>query len=126
MFKRGSFLPQQVRRFPSTHLFTKRFTSSISIKQFADRLLKGDRSALSRAITLVESKLPRDHAEAQELLTQIQTSTSSVNHFSYRIGVSGPPGAGKSTFIEAFGKLLTSRGFKVAVIVCCFDNHCFN
>lgn len=75
-------------------------------------ILKGDKTALSRAITLVESTNP-DHIEKANQV--IQGCLPFANK-SVRIGITGVPGVGKSTFIEAFGKYLTSIGKKVAVL----------
>ena len=72
----------------------------------------GDRRALARAITLVESTKPADRGEAESLLTALLPFTGKA----MRIGVSGAPGAGKSTFIEAFGGFLTGIGKRVAVL----------
>ena len=71
----------------------------------------GDRRALARAITLVESTRAEDRAEAEALLARILPRTGGA----MRIGISGAPGVGKSTFIEAFGLHLTGEGKKVAV-----------
>ena len=75
-------------------------------------LLEGNKTALSRAITLVESTASKHQAQAKEL---IELSLPHANN-SIRIGITGVPGVGKSTFIESFGKLLISKGFKVAVL----------
>jgi LAO/AO transport system kinase len=75
-------------------------------------ILKGDKTALSRAITLVESTNPEHLAKANEV---IKCCLPHANN-SVRIGITGVPGVGKSTFIEAFGKYLTSFGKKVAVL----------
>lgn len=75
-------------------------------------LQTGDRRTLAKAITLVESTNPDHQKEAQSLIQSILPSTGG----SYRIGISGSPGVGKSTFIEAFGKELTTRGLKIAVL----------
>ena len=75
-------------------------------------ILKGDKTALSRAITLIESTNP-DHIEKANQV--IQGCLPYANK-SVRIGITGVPGVGKSTFIEAFGKYLTSIGKKVAVL----------
>ena len=78
----------------------------------AKEILKGNITALGQAITLVESTLPEDEKIAQKLLaTCLLKSGNSI-----RIGITGVPGVGKSTFIETFGKLLTSQGKKVAVL----------
>lgn len=78
----------------------------------AQKLMAGDRRALARAITLVESTRDDHRAEAQTLLDAILPATGK----STRIGISGPPGVGKSTFTEAFGTYLTGLGNKVAVL----------
>ncbi len=75
-------------------------------------LLGGDRGALARAITLVESRRPDDVRTASDLLARILPATGRAR----RIGVTGPPGVGKSTFIDAFGTLLLARGHRVAVL----------
>ena len=75
-------------------------------------ILKGDKTALSRAITLIESTNP-DHIEKANQV--IQGCLPYANK-SVRIGITGVPGVGKSAFIEAFGKYLTSIGKKVAVL----------
>jgi LAO/AO transport system kinase len=72
----------------------------------------GDRRALARAITLVESTRAADRIEAEALLTALLPMTGKA----MRIGISGAPGAGKSTFIEAFGGFLTGIGRTVAVL----------
>ena len=77
-----------------------------------DRLLVGDRRALSKAITLVESSRSDHRAAALELLE----GASKANRQALRIGLSGTPGVGKSTFIESFGMYLTDQGWKVAVL----------
>jgi len=77
-----------------------------------DALRKGDRRALARAITLVESTRVADREKAESLLSELLPQAGKA----IRLGISGAPGAGKSTFIEAFGTYLTSRGHKVAVL----------
>ena len=76
-------------------------------------LLAGDRRALARAITLIESHAERDHRAASALLTSIMPHAGK----SLRIGISGPPGVGKSTFIEAIGQKFLQQGkHKLAVL----------
>lgn len=75
-------------------------------------ILAGDRRMLARAITLIESTRPEDEIEADALLQEILPHTGR----SVRIAVSGSPGAGKSTFIEAFGMKSIHAGNKVAVL----------
>ena len=78
----------------------------------AQAILDGDRRALARAITLIESTR-RDHrAEAGQLLEALMPHTGQ----SIRVGISGAPGVGKSTFIEAFGNHIVDQGHKVAVL----------
>ena len=78
----------------------------------AARVLQGERTALARAITLVESSRADHQAQAQDLLTRVLPHTGRA----VRLGLSGAPGVGKSTFIEAFGLSLTARGLRVAVL----------
>lgn len=73
---------------------------------------KGIRTDLAQAITLVESNANRHFDKSQEIIQQIMPKTGK----SIRIGISGVPGAGKSTFIEAFGLYLCEQGHKVAVL----------
>lgn len=70
------------------------------------------RAGLGRAITLVESRRPDHQGKARELLSSIMSKTGGAQ----RIGITGVPGVGKSTFIESFGTLLTGLGRKVAVL----------
>jgi LAO/AO transport system kinase len=75
-------------------------------------LIKGDKTTLAKAITLVESSRMTDFELAEKLVTQcLQIQNNSI-----RIGITGVPGVGKSTFIEAFGSYLTKSGKKVAVL----------
>ncbi len=78
----------------------------------AARVTAGDRRALARAITLVESTRPDHREQARELVDAILPQTGG----SIRLGVSGPPGVGKSTFIEALGLHLTGAGHRMAVL----------
>jgi len=82
------------------------------IDQLANAVASGDRRALARAITLIESTKPADQAKAEQVLTALLPRSGG----SLRLGISGAPGAGKSTFIEAFGTYLTGQGMKVAVL----------
>jgi len=77
-----------------------------------EALTKGNSRALAKAITLVESKKVEHRAQAQELLEAVLPQTGN----SIRIGITGIPGVGKSTFIEAFGLYLLSQGKRVAVL----------
>ena len=77
-----------------------------------DALRQGNRRALAKAITLVESTLERHGEQAQQVLEALLPDTGN----SVRIGISGVPGVGKSTFIEAFGLFLIAQGKRVAVL----------
>ena len=81
-------------------------------ERLAAALIAGDRRALARAITLVESTRADHRDAAEKLLTAILPRTGGAT----RLGITGSPGVGKSTFIEAFGKLLIARGHRVAVL----------
>ncbi|WP_435891136.1 methylmalonyl Co-A mutase-associated GTPase MeaB [Meridianimarinicoccus marinus] len=78
----------------------------------AQAILRGERRALARAITLVESGRDDHRAQANALLDAVR----GAGRQALRIGLSGTPGVGKSTFIEAFGKMLTGQGKRVAVL----------
>lgn len=87
----------------------KRFSAA----EYASGVLAGDRVMLSRSITLAESHLATDQALAQEVMNQLMPHTGQ----SLRLGVTGVPGVGKSTFIEAFGQyVLQDQGRKLAVL----------
>ena len=75
-------------------------------------LLKGNKVALAKAITLLESSLDSDNIIAQDLLQKCFKHSGN----SIRVGITGVPGVGKSCLIEVLGKLLTSKGYKVAVL----------
>ena len=84
----------------------------MDIADLSERILKGERRALARAITLVESGRADHRAQARELLEGLRGQGREA----LRVGLSGTPGVGKSTFIEAFGMMLTAQGLKVAVL----------
>ncbi|QCW50182.1 methylmalonyl Co-A mutase-associated GTPase MeaB [Nocardioides dongxiaopingii] len=78
---------------------------------------EGRRAAVAQAITLVESALPAKRAAARELLTLLTTDAGAgVGSPAVRVGISGVPGVGKSTFIEALGSRLTAAGHRVGVL----------
>ncbi len=81
-----------------------------------EKLCSGDRRALAKAITLVESRLPADQTRAHQLIEALSQRGCWSRDRSIRLGVSGAPGVGKSTFIEAFGGAITASGRKVAVL----------
>lgn len=80
--------------------------------EYINGILAGDRIVLSRAITVIESSLAQDHDLAEEILDGILPHTGA----SIRVGITGVPGVGKSTFIETFGKYITALNKKLAVL----------
>jgi len=92
--------------------FSKPGRKQLSPDQYLQGIRSGNRTILSQAITLIESSLPSHQELAQEIISKcLPFSGNSV-----RIGITGVPGVGKSTFIEAFGKHLTSKNHKIAVL----------
>ncbi len=88
----------------------------MDIAELVDGIGQGHRAHVSRAITLVESRRPDHRVAARELLTQLAAVPDSKVGQAVRVGISGVPGVGKSTFIEALGVYLTGRGHKVGVL----------
>jgi LAO/AO transport system kinase len=86
--------------------------AALNLQGYRDGVLSGDRAVLGRALTLVESTREQDRALAAELLNALLPHTGSGN----RIGITGVPGVGKSTFIDAFGEKLIDEGHRVAVL----------
>jgi len=84
----------------------------ISTEEFIDGIKSGNKRLIAKAITLVESTKAEHRNQAEELLKQILPLAGS----SIRVGITGVPGAGKSTFIENFGRLAISQGKRVAVL----------
>ncbi len=84
----------------------------LSVEELVAGVSKGDRMLLSKAITLIESNAPKDFDKAQRVLQALLPRTGKA----LRIGITGVPGAGKSTFIEAFGQMLCQMGYHVAVL----------
>ncbi len=79
---------------------------------YIDGVLQQNRLVLARTITLIESSLPRHQEMARKVIDRLLPCTGK----SYRLGITGVPGAGKSTFIEGFGTMLTDLGHRVAVL----------
>lgn len=92
--------------------FRKPDKKNVDINEIAEGVKKGSRLYLGKGITLLESSNPIDKRDGQELLNSLLPFTGN----SLRIGITGVPGAGKSTFIETFGEMLTGIGFRVAVL----------
>jgi LAO/AO transport system kinase len=84
----------------------------IDIAQYAAGVRANDRATLARAITLVESVRPEHQQQAQELLVELLPDAGGA----HRVGITGVPGAGKSTFIDALGGMLTGAGHRIAVL----------
>lgn len=87
-------------------------SSEHTIEEYCERVLAGERATLARAITLVESTKVEHQARAARLIQKLLPNTGKA----FRLGVTGVPGVGKSTTIEALGMYLTSLGHKVAVL----------
>jgi LAO/AO transport system kinase len=83
-----------------------------SAQEYVDGVLAGDRLTLARTITLIESALPAHQDLARQIVDKLLPNTGK----GVRLGITGVPGAGKSTYIETFGTMLTELGHKVAVL----------
>ncbi|MCU9613812.1 methylmalonyl Co-A mutase-associated GTPase MeaB [Caldibacillus lycopersici] len=92
--------------------YVKKDRSTLSITDYVKGIRNGDRSILAKAITLIESRNSNHFKMSQQILKEILPFTGN----SMRIGITGVPGAGKSTFIERFGTELCNKGRKVAVL----------
>ena len=94
---------------------SKRFLltgSILDVDAYVDGILSGNRTILGKAITLIESHLSSHHVTAQKIIERCLPHTGK----SIRIGITGVPGSGKSTFIESFGTFLTAKNKKIAVL----------
>ena len=89
-----------------------RARSPVSAERYVRGVLDGSRADIARAITLVESTRPDHRPVAQQVLTELLPYTGN----GIRVGITGVPGVGKSTFIDAFGSMLTGAGHQVAVL----------
>ena len=90
----------------------KRIRRTYTADEYVEAILQGDITMLSRAVTLVESALPADQKMAQAVIEKCLPHAGK----SIRLGITGVPGAGKSTFIDEIGTLLTGKGKKLAVL----------
>ncbi len=96
----------------AANLFLKIKRRDLTVDDYFDGIRKGNISILSRAVTLIESSLPKHQEIAQQIILKcLPYSGNSV-----RVGITGVPGAGKSTFIEALGTYLIEEGHKLAVL----------
>lgn len=103
--------PEQVNSDAVNRLKASR-KEILSPQQYVDGILKGDIVMLSKAITLIESALPEHQQIAQGVIASCLPKSGNA----IRVGITGVPGAGKSTFIEALGMFLIEKGSKVAVL----------
>ena len=101
-----SLNPEAARRFRDS------IPREMEAEVYVKGILDGNRALLSKAITLVESALPRHQQLAQEIIGACVPHAGK----SVRVGITGVPGVGKSTFIESLGRYLTARGHKIAVL----------
>ena len=92
--------------------FKRHKKSELSVDDYVKGILEGNRTVLSRAITMIESENPTHITMAQEIIERCLPHSGN----SLRIGITGVPGVGKSTFIESFGGMLTAQGHKLAVL----------
>ncbi|NVK51598.1 MAG: methylmalonyl Co-A mutase-associated GTPase MeaB [Flavobacteriaceae bacterium] len=109
--KKGVSLPETTNK-TAVQKIKKNRSKIPTTDQFVENILKGDITFLSRAITLVESTNTKHQEKATEILERCLPYANN----SIRIGITGVPGVGKSTFIESFGKHITNKGSKIAVL----------
>ncbi|PWG04902.1 methylmalonyl Co-A mutase-associated GTPase MeaB [Polaribacter aquimarinus] len=109
--KKGVSQPETTSKLSAQKIKLNRAKKN-SVNEFVDKILEGNITFLSRAITLVESTNAKHQQKSNEILEQCLPYANN----SVRIGITGVPGVGKSTFIEAYGRHLTSKGKKVAVL----------
>lgn len=88
----------------------------LTVDDYLAGILSGDLAVLARAVTLIESSSDHHQRDAQELLRRLLPKLSAEGASSYRIGITGVPGAGKSTFIDYFGSYICSLGKRLAVL----------
>lgn len=112
-YKSALSVSEGVNQPPSVNPGLRRVRPRIlTTNQYVDGILSGNRTILSRAITLIESNLIEHSEQAQEILEKCLPHTGK----SLRIGITGVPGAGKSTFIESLGNCVISKKYRLAVL----------
>tara|TARA_B110000971_G_scaffold133556_1_gene136657 strand:+ start:1307 stop:2323 length:1017 start_codon:yes stop_codon:yes gene_type:complete len=99
-----------IRKFNQNYIYQPK--KNLNISDIVSGISKADSTILSQAITMLESKRKEDKALVYSALSKLPPS----DHKSFRIGITGSPGVGKSTFIETFGKHLSAMGISVAVL----------
>jgi LAO/AO transport system kinase len=92
--------------------FKRKKRNPLTLEEYVDGIRSGNRTILSQAITLIESSLPEHNELAQQIIERCLPYTGN----SVRIGITGVPGVGKSTFIEAIGSQITALGHQLAVL----------
>jgi LAO/AO transport system kinase len=97
---------------PTAPAASPRTRAALSVDDYVEGVLAGNRATLARAITLIESNAPLHEHQAQEVLRRLLPHTGKAK----RVGITGVPGVGKSTFIESFGTMLVRAGHKLAVL----------
>jgi len=107
----GIDTPPQVNK-DAAERFSNIRSDDMPAADYVKGIISGNRTLLSKAITLIESALPKHHILAQEIISGCLPHAGN----SIRVGITGVPGVGKSTFVETLGKQLTSSGHKVAVL----------
>lgn len=111
---KGLVVNEGVQNLPQVNPYAtfRRQKRELSAEEYVEGILRGDITLLGQAVTLIESSLPKDQAIAQKVIEQcLPYSGNSV-----RLGITGVPGAGKSTFIEALGTMLCHQGKHLAVL----------
>ena len=103
-----------VENLPSVNPYAtfRRRKPVLSADEYVEGILRGDMRLLSQAVTLIESNLPSDQAIAQQVIERCLPHAGNA----IRLGITGVPGAGKSTFIEALGTMLCQQGKHLAVL----------
>ncbi|MBQ0118605.1 MAG: methylmalonyl Co-A mutase-associated GTPase MeaB [Bacteroidales bacterium] len=111
---KGLVVNEGVENLPQVNPYAtfRRKKRTLTAEEYVDGILKGDITLLSQAVTLIESSLPSDQAIAQRVIELCLPHAGN----SIRLGITGVPGAGKSTFIEAIGTELCHMGKKLAVL----------
>ena len=118
--------PSQVNEQAANKVRSRK-ARAVTTQEYLDGIFSGNRTILSKAITLIESSLPAHQAQGQEVvagcLKRITNYELKIKNYgeirpvtSIRVGITGVPGVGKSTFIEALGKHLTAKGHRLAVL----------
>lgn len=111
---KGLVVNEGVKNLPQVNPYARfsRQKQTLTAHEYVEGILRGDITLLGKAVTLIESNLPQDQAIAQQVIEQCLPYSGN----SIRLGITGVPGAGKSTFIEALGTQLCHQGKHLAVL----------